>query len=56
MSDPFYQFNRTQRAKSIALANMLCVIVGATLLGFAYGWQTGWGVGCVAWALIPIVE
>jgi len=31
----------------------LAVMGGATLIGISYGAAVGWGVGLVAWALMP---
>jgi hypothetical protein len=38
------------------LANLVAVVVGATLIGYETHWHVGLAVGLLAWALLPVAE
>ena len=42
--------------RSHASLSLIAVVVGASLLGIAFGGYVGWGIGLIAWGLLPSRE
>jgi len=56
MMDYFKRIRRQQQLRRISTIQNICAIAGATLLGLQFGWMVGWGVGLLAWAVMPVIE